>query len=270
MLIHSSSFPNLAKTIPLAQCLLTGSLMLFNSLASSRNGLAEEHPLRILIITGGHDFERIPFFAMFQAMSGIQWREAVQPEANGLYTLNEAAKYDVIILYDFVQEITEGQKQNLVHLLSEEGKGLVGLHHCIGDYQNWPEFRQILGGRYYLSQLREEGIDYQPGEFLHDQRFTVQMAIGTHPIIDGLKDFEIEDETYNGLYVNPDVTKLLRVDHPKSSPVIGWEHEYGKARIAYIQLGHGPSAFTNPSYRRLVENAIYWAGRISLRHLPRH
>jgi type 1 glutamine amidotransferase len=76
-----------------------------------------------------------------------------------------------------------------------------------------------------------------------------------------LKDFEIDDETYKGFYVNPDVTTLLRVDHPKSSPVIGWEHEYGKARVAYIQPGHGPTAYSNPNYRRLVENAINWAGR---------
>jgi type 1 glutamine amidotransferase len=76
-----------------------------------------------------------------------------------------------------------------------------------------------------------------------------------------LKDFEIDDETYKGFYVNPGVTTLLRVDHPKSGPVIGWEHEYGKARVAYIQPGHGPTAYSNPNYRRLVENAINWAGR---------
>lgn len=252
---------NSLKTILLAHCLLAGPLM-FSASSPDSIGVtvAERHPLRVLIITGGHDFERTLFFAMFQAMPGIQWTEAVQPGANDLYTANEARKYDVIVLYDFVQEIAETQKKNLVRLLKEEGKGLVGLHHCIGDYQDWPEFRRILGGRYYLSKRGEEGIEYQPGEFLHDQRFTVQVALRTHPITQGLKDFEIDDETYKGFYVNSGVTELLRVDHPKSGPVIGWVRQYGKARVVYIQPGHGHAAYTNASYCRLVENSIHWAG----------
>jgi uncharacterized protein len=261
MFVRSRRFVNSLKIVPLAQCLLAGSLIFFPfSPASIRTTVAERDPLRVLIVTGGHDFERTPFFATFQAMPGIQWKEAVQPSANDLWTADESRKYDVIVLYDMVQEISEGQKQNLVRLLKEEGKGLVGLHHCIGDYQGWPEFRRILGGRYYLSKQREDGVEYQPGEFLHDQRFTVQIALRTHPITEGLRDFEIDDETYKGFYVDPGVTELLRVDHPKSGPIVGWEHEYGKARVVYIQLGHGPSAYANASYRRLVENAIYWAG----------
>jgi len=236
---------------------------MFMPVSPGSTGVAaeERNPLRVLLVTGGHVFERTPFFAMFQAMPGIQWTEAVQPSANALWTLDEARKYDVIVLYDFVQEISEGQKQSMVRLLKEKGKGLVGLHHCIGDYQDWPEFRRILGGRYYLSKRFEEGIEYQPGEFLHDQTFTVQIASRTHPITEGLKDFETDDEAYKEFYVNPGVTELLRVVHPKSDPVIGWAHQYGKSRIVYLQLGHGPAAYANSSYRRIVENAIYWAGR---------
>jgi len=217
--------------------------------------------IRVLVVTGGHDFEREPFFAMFQAMPGIQWREAIQPAANDLYAEDEAKKYDVIVLYDMVQTITENQKQSLVRLLKEQGKGLVGLHHCIVDYQDWPEFRRILGGRYYLSKRTEEGMELQPGEFYHDQKFTVQIADPVHPVTQGLKDFEIDDETYKGFYVSPGVKELLRVSHPKSAPVIGWTNQYGKARVAYIQLGHGPAAFGNPNYRRLILNAIHWVSR---------
>ncbi len=219
------------------------------------------HPIRVLIVTGGHDFERTPFFAMFEAIPGIHWAEVKQPSANDSYTADQARKYDVIVLYDFVQEISEIQKQNLVRLLKEDGKGLVGLHHCIGDYQAWPEFRRILGGRYYLSKRSEEGTEYQPGEFLHEQTFTVRIALQSHPIARGLKDFEINDETYKGFYVNPGVTELLLADHPSSGPVIGWAHQYGKARVVYVQPGHGPAAYANAGYRRLVENAIYWAAR---------
>lgn len=218
-------------------------------------------PIRVLVITGGHDFERDAFFAMFQAMPGVEWREAVQPQANSLYTPEEAAKYDVIVLYDMVQEITEEQKSQFVRLLKQGGKGLVGLHHCIGDYQKWPEFRRILGGRYYMSRYDEEGVTHDTGTYDHDQHFTVQIADPRHPITRGMKEFAIEDETYKGFYVNRNAKALLRVDHPKSAPVIGWAHEYGKTRVAYLQLGHGPTAFANENYRLLICNAIRWAAR---------
>jgi uncharacterized protein len=33
----------------------------------------------------------------------------------------------------------------------------------------------------------------------------------------------------------------------------------GASPVAYLQPGHGPTAFGNPNYRRLVANAIRWA-----------
>src|SRR2546429_8588707 len=65
------------------------------------------HVIRVLIVTGGHDFEREPFFAMFQAKPCIQWREAGQPSANDLYTGEGAKKEDVIVLYVIVEDSTE-------------------------------------------------------------------------------------------------------------------------------------------------------------------
>ncbi len=153
-------FPaNLRMVLPALFCLFITTLII--SFVSAKTVRVGKTPLRVLIITGGHEFEREPFFAMFRSMKNIQWREATQPTANELYSPNEASEYDVLALYDLVQEISEDQKQNLVRLLKEQGKGLVGLHHCIGNYQDWPEFRRILGGRYYLSKRLEGGVEYQ-------------------------------------------------------------------------------------------------------------
>ena len=40
--------------------------------------------LRVLVVTAGHSFEAEPFFAMFDADSGIRWEGAEQPEAMAL------------------------------------------------------------------------------------------------------------------------------------------------------------------------------------------
>ncbi len=56
--------------------------------------------------------------------------------------------------------------------------------------------------------------------------------------------------------VSADVTALLTTSHPKSSNPIGWARAEGKSRVVYLQLGHGPSAYADPNYRRLLGNAL--------------
>jgi hypothetical protein len=225
--------------------------------AGAAEGTAK--PIRVLVVTGGHDFEHTEFLDLFRSIPGIEWKEAVQPAANDLYTKEAAAAYDVLVFYDMVQKIGDEQKANLMCLLKEDGKGLVALHHCVASYQDWPEYRQIIGGAYYLNDVVENGaVTHAKSTYDHDQHFRVNIVDGTHPVTLGIKDFDIVDETYGGFDALPDVSPLLRVDYPKSAPVVGWAHPYGKARVVYIQLGHGPTAYTNANYRQLIANAIQW------------
>lgn len=224
---------------------------------------AEEaaNPIRVLIITGGHDFERAPFFAMFDSMPGVVWSEMQHPAANDSYSTSAAQTYDVIVLYDMVQNISEKQRNELVDLLKNQGKGLVALHHSLANYQSWPEFRSIIGGRYYFEEITENGVTHPKSTYEHDQRFRVRIADPEDSVTKGMGDFDIEDETYAGFAVEPGVNELLQVEHPKSAPVIGWSKTYGKARVVYLQLGHGPTAYENENFRTLVLNSIRWVSQ---------
>jgi hypothetical protein len=46
--------------------------------------------------------------------------------------------------------------------------------------------------------------------------------------------------------------------HPPASPLLGWVKTAGPSPIAYLQPGHGPTAYANPNVRRLLANAIRW------------
>jgi type 1 glutamine amidotransferase len=48
--------------------------------------------------------------------------------------------------------------------------------------------------------------------------------------------------------------------HPRGSGIVGWVKSAGASPIVYIQPGHGPAAWANPSFRRLLSNAIAWVG----------
>ena len=37
-----------------------------------------------------------------------------------------------------------------------------------------------------------------------------------------------------------------------------WTRTEKKSRVIYLQLGHGPEAFANPNYRKLVAQSIHF------------
>jgi len=225
---------------------------------------AQDPPIRVLVVTGGHDFEREPFFGLFRGQADIRFEEAAHPGAHARLSPRGAAEYDVIVLYDMWQPITEQAKADLVALL-RQGKPVVALHHSLASYNDWPEYARIIGGRYRLQAETVDGVQRPASTYQHDVRFRVKVADPRHPVTKGISDFDILDETYGDFDVLPGVKPLLTTDAPTSGRVIAWVHRYGRSPVVYIQLGHDHHAYENPSYRRLVLQAVRWAASQSVR-----
>ncbi|MDZ7604545.1 MAG: ThuA domain-containing protein [Cyclobacteriaceae bacterium] len=220
----------------------------------SLNALHTVGQQKILVITGGHDFEEASFYEMFNSFSDVAFDTISQPAANALLTNQSAMKkYDCLVYYDMVQEISDEQKAAWIQLL-KKGKGVVFLHHSLVSYQDWPEFRNIIGGKYLL---KPEG-DHAPSTYRHDVDMQIHIVNKEHPVCRGVTDFVIHDEVYGGYVVNAEVTPLLKTDHPESTAVVGWCNNYQKSRIVYLQGGHDHAAYENENYRRLLLNAIQW------------
>lgn len=114
----------------------------------------------------------------------------------------------------------------------------------------------MLGGRY----LAEAEGDRPASTYQHDVETRVRV-VRTHPVTAGLADFRIIDETYK-MGISPGVTVLLETDVPTSDGPVAWVSPFPKARVVYVQLGHGREAPLHPAFRRLVRNAVRWvAGR---------
>lgn len=208
---------------------------------------------QILIITGGHDFERQPFYKIFDSFPDIQYDTITQPAGNEMVQNTRISSYDALVFYDMYQEITESQKLAYLKLL-RRGKGMVFLHHSLVSYQDWPEFQKIIGGKYVLTSMENQS----KSTYKHDVNINVVIVDHNHPITHGMKDFRIYDEVYGNYVVNENVTPILKTNHPESSEIIGWRHQYENSRIVYLQSGHDHHAFENENYRTLVHNAIKW------------
>jgi type 1 glutamine amidotransferase len=64
-----------------------------------------------------------------------------------------------------------------------DGKGLVAIHYASGAFEDWTEFRNLVG----RTQRKK-----------HDKRgpFTVNITNPNHPVSRGMKDFETDDELF--------------------------------------------------------------------------
>ncbi len=212
--------------------------------------------VRVLLVTGGHDHD-----AMFYAVLDGQRDLRVNVDPHPVAFRNDLRKnYDVLVLYDTVQQdqLPEKHRQNLRDFV-ESGKGVVVLHHAIADFQDWDWWwKEVVAGRYLL----KPDPPLAASKYLHDVEETVTPIPG-HPIVRGLPQMRLFDETYKLVWHAPDVTVLLTADHPTSDPDIAWVSPYAKSRVVYIQPGHGRETCEMPWYRQLVRRAVLWSsGRL--------
>ena len=96
--------------------------------------------------------------------------------------------YDVLVLnFGFWKEADPSDKAKAGLLEYVKGGGnVVALHFACGSFQDWKEYRDMLG-RVWVKGTGGHGPF---GEF------TVKIKDAKHPVTNGLKDFKIEEELY--------------------------------------------------------------------------
>jgi hypothetical protein len=227
--------------------------------ASAADNPAPAKKVNILLITGGHGFEKPPFLAVFDAMEGVTYKHVEEKVGGEAFDNIDDFKYDVIVTYNFSRKISDKQAENFIKLL-DRGVGLVVLHHAMAGYQDWPEYRKIIGARYYLKDETDpDGTVHKRCLYKHDVDMKVHIADPKCPVAAGVSDFAIHDETYKGYTVDPQAKVFLTTDDPTSGKEIGWTNTYRKANVCYLELGHDSKAYASKDLQKLYIQAIRWA-----------
>lgn len=193
---------------------------------------------RVLIVTGGHNYNN-SFHSLFADDVDVK----SNPKA---FESDMRKSYDVLVLYDMANDLTEKQRTNLMNFAAA-GKGILVMHHAICSYNDWPWYRELVGGAYLL----------KTSAYKHDEDMRVQVVM-QHPVTAGVRDMKIHDETYKRMWISPDAKILLRTDNPTSDGPLAWISPFSKSRVIYIQLGHGKEAHREPGYRLKIKNALAW------------
>jgi uncharacterized protein len=216
--------------------------------------------LKVLLVTGGHPFRQEPFFQVFREMNGVKYEHAVLGSgAERFLTPTGVAPFDALVFYDMNQNC-QPYIADLTSIL-REGKGTVFLHHAIGSCADWEIYGRLLGGRARFTPDSVDGVRLSRADFKGGISYRAYVADKTHPITQGVDDFDITDEVYRAYYVSSEAQILLRTDHPASGGPLMWTHQFGKSKTVYFQPGHAESAYRNPSFRRLLERSIQWVAQ---------
>ena len=260
-------------------------------------GIIDHHsPLNILISVKGHPYERDAFAAVFESFEGIRHTFVEQPASQAFLNPQTAEPWDVLVFYDMPGIDFSTQPPNFIapsetlktgfkELLSA-GKGMVFLHHAIAGWPLWPEYGEIIGGRFFYAPSECRGKAVLDSGYRHDVPHTVAVEDTMHPITKGLdRTFSLTDELYLCEVFDNDIHPLLTSDysfdrehfysahhavtgkmfcnddwpHPEGSSLIGWTKTVDASRICYLQPGDGPDTYASKHYRQLLENAIRWA-----------
>jgi len=234
-------------------------LVLF--IAQANTSCNGQDQLKVLVITGGHEYDKPVFTEMLTALgNGFTFEIIDLPDAYEVFQPRNRNKYDVLVFYHMWQTITDEQAKLFTGCM-KEGKPLVVLHHSICAFDGWNEYIRIIGGKYFHVPTVVDGTEYPVSSYEHDRNVPVQIVDTLHPVTRGLRDFVLFDETYKDFYVLPGVVPLLRTNDPTSTPVIGWTHRYGKSRVVTLQSGHDSPTFRDENYRRLLRQAILYVNK---------
>ncbi len=222
-----------------------------------------EKEIRVALISGMNpEFNHELYDPLLACVENAAWKVYNNAESQELFKPENSGKYDVIVFYDIcLDEFPEPARKHLADAV-RGGKPVLIHHDGLLTYNTWPEFAEIAGMKYFMSEQDVNGVKYPVSRYRHDTDIPVKVADKKHFITQGMDEsFTLHDEIYGKMWHSPDIHPLWTTDNPDSDPVIMYTHRYGKGKVVGIVPGHGPDLFKDKNYRTAFSRAIYWLAK---------
>jgi type 1 glutamine amidotransferase len=177
------------------------------------------------------------------------------------YNAKNLNDFDAVLFFTGGElEMTPQQKADFLSFVHDDGKGFIGIHSAAITFSSWPEYAEMLGGKF----------DEHPwGTF--DAPILVE-----DPTFPGMhewpRSFVLHDEIYQLTgYSRENVRVLMRLEASKldlSNPrvhrkdhdfAVAFVKPFGKGRVYYTTLGHVTENWDKPEFQKMITEAIKWA-----------
>jgi type 1 glutamine amidotransferase len=229
--------------------------------ADTRNGIAQHdsvsHALAVIERLGYESGAYDTYIRTDSAIISKHPQMTSGQPASGGPSLNDVDA--VFFLGHREIDLTPEQKKDLLAFVHDDGKGFIAAHTATTAFLSWPEFGDLIGGRY----------DNHPWNTIEapvineDPQFPATHHL---PPVFTLTDefYQTKDFSRAGSHV------LLRLDTSKLPPnpefrrtdgdfPLAWAKMYGKGRVFYSSLGHDAKTWDNPDVYHLYYEAVKWA-----------
>jgi type 1 glutamine amidotransferase len=215
-----------------------------------------------LIVWGGWDGHEPDKVAdLFrEILTGEGFEVEVSDTLDSFADADKVSSMSLLVPIVTMSEITPAQRNPVLKAVSEDGVGLAGCHGGMCDAFRLDTEWQFMTGAQWVAHPGNDGVVYP-----------VQISPKSHPITEGLPNFEVKSEQYY-LHVDPGVKVLattpfpnpaapgVHSDNPCDMPVV-FTKMYGKGRVFYNALGHHRDVLEAPEPRELMRRGFLWANR---------
>lgn len=228
--------------------------------------------MRNLILVGGiyHPFEETGP-ALASILEGAGWKSEVCFDIETGLDRLAAGQFDQLTIACLRWSMTQHEKyapfrEQWAFSLSQRGRdsiraylaagnGLLGIHGAPLSFDDWAEWSTLLGVGW------KWGVSHHP-PYAAAQ---VRMIDTHHPITAGLPPFDVSDEIYSALVVQPWMKPLFEAKHADMNEwrPVGFAGESDGARRAYCGLGHDAASLENRTHQQLIQRAAQWVMRDS-------
>jgi type 1 glutamine amidotransferase len=169
--------------------------------------------------------------------------------------------FDAIFFYGLREiDLTALQRADLLAFVKDDGKGFVAAHTADTAFLSWPEFGEMLGGRYddHPWNVTDAPVINEDPEFPATKHLPAVVTLRDEMY--QTKDFS-RDKIRVLLRLDVSHLDMTRRDVHRTDGdfPLAWAKAYGKGRVFYSSLGHDITAWDNPQLQKMWFEAIRWS-----------
>ncbi len=222
--------------------------------------------MELLVLSGGrHPYEEsTPVLTRFLIQAGHTI--TVTEDASVLSDAGRMSGYDALVFNTLragEMTLSEDEQAGMKSFINS-GKGFVCIHISGCVPETWQEYSEITGGGWVM------GTSFHPPY----GKFIVNVTQPEHPGVEGISDFETNDELYMGIDYQDGNNVFMEgtseegtyawggqdaVHMPAGTFPLGWTRSYGDGKVFVTLLGHNGLSFETAEFQRMVLNGISWA-----------
>jgi len=226
-------------------------------------------PRKLLVfdLCKGSKHSSIPYWDKTLEIIGNKtgaYKTVVSNDMN-MFKAENLKQFDAVCLNNTTKlKFSPEQRKSLMDFV-KGGKGIVGIHAGVDNFDDWPEARQMMGGYFTGHPWSSGGI------------WAVKLDEPDHPLNKAFngKDFKVNDEIYltdppiysrgkqlvlTSLDMTDQATRSVKGLKPTDMDTgISWVKNYGKGRVFHGSLGHNHHITWNPAILQHYLDGIQFA-----------